>query len=94
MKGIAGSHAAHREELQLHNLATQPGHALEPIHLSFLAQLVALRHEFFPAAEPQLPLPHLHIAPHRSFPDGMIRMLAAQAHPDPVSRMPLLARSF
>jgi hypothetical protein len=24
----------------------------------------------------------------------MIRMLAAQAHPDPMSRMPLLARSF
>ena len=77
MEGVARAHAAHGEELQLHNFAAQLGHALEPIHLSFLAQLVALGHEHFPSAEPQLSLPHLHIAPNGSFPDGMIRMLAA-----------------
>jgi len=77
--------------MQLHNFAAQLGHAFEPVHLSFLAQFVALRHEHFPPTEPQLSLPHLHIATHRSFPDGVIRMLAAQAHPDPMSRMPLLA---
>jgi hypothetical protein len=94
MEGVARAHAAHREELQLHNFAAQLGHALEPIHLSFLAQFVALRHEDLSSTEPQLALPRLHIAPHRSFPDGMIRMLAAQAHPNPMSRVPLFARRF
>ena len=51
MEGVARAHAAHGEELQLHNFAAQPGHALEPIHLSFLAQLITLRHEYFPPAE-------------------------------------------
>jgi hypothetical protein len=37
MESVARAHAAHREELQLHNFATQFGHALEPVHLSFLA---------------------------------------------------------
>src|ERR1035437_1313340 len=94
MEGVARAHAAHREELQLHNFAAQLGHALEPINLSFLAQFVALRHEYFPPTEPQLPLPRLHIAPHRGFPNGMIRMLVAQTHPNPMSRVPLLAWRF
>ena len=64
------------------------------VHLSFLAHLVALRHEYFLPAEPGLSLPRLHIAPHSSFPDGIIRVLAAQAHPDPMSRVPLLAWRF
>jgi hypothetical protein len=51
VKGVARAHAAHGEELQLHNFAAQLGHALKPVHLSFLAQLVALRHEHFPSAE-------------------------------------------
>src|SRR5450756_2346221 len=67
------------------------GDALEPIHLRFQAQFVALRHEHFPSAEPQLPLTHRHVTPHRSFPNGIVRMLVAQAHPDPMSRVPLLA---
>ena len=75
VEGIARAHAAHREEVQLAHFAAQYGHALEPIHLRFLAQLVALRHEYFPPAESQLSLPQPHIAPHRSFPDGVIRML-------------------
>ena len=37
MEGVARAHAAHREELQLHNFAAQLGHALEPVHLCFLA---------------------------------------------------------
>ena len=62
--------AWHREELQLHNFVSQLGHALEPIHLSFLVQFITLRHEHFPPAQPQFSLPHLHITPHRSFPKG------------------------
>ena len=37
MEGVATAHAAHGEELQLAHLAAQDGHALKPIHLSFLA---------------------------------------------------------
>ena len=77
MECIATAHAAHSEELQLAHFAAQYGYALKPIHLSFLAQLIALRHEHFPSAKPQLSLPLPHITPHRSFPDGMIRVLAA-----------------
>jgi hypothetical protein len=94
MEGVARAHATHSEELKLHNFAAQLGHALEPIHLSFLAKLITLRHENFPAAEPQLPLPLLHIAPYRGFPNGTIRMLVAQPHPDPMSSMTLFAWSL
>ncbi len=78
----------------LRDFAAQYGHGFEPIHLRFLAQLVALRHEHFPPAESQLPLPLPHIAPYRRFPDRVLRMLLAQPHPDPMSRMSLLARSL
>jgi hypothetical protein len=45
-----------------------------------------------PRAQFALLLPH--IATHRSLPNGVFRMLLAQTHPDPVSRMPLLARGL
>ncbi len=94
MEGIARTHAAHREERQLHNFAAQLGHALEPVHLSFLAQLVTLRYGNSPPTEPHLPLPHLYMAPHRGFPDGIIWMLVPQPYSNPMGRMPLLARCF
>ena len=94
VEGIARAHAAHGEKLQLARFAAQYGHGFEPIHLRFLAQLVALRHEHFPPAESQLSLPLPHIAPHCGFTDRVLRMLLAQPHPDPMSRMPLFARSL
>jgi putative transposase len=87
VKGIPITHAPHGEELQLDNLAAQLGHALEPIHLCFLAQFVALRHEHFSPAEPQLSLPLLHIAPHRSLPTGCSRS-ASERNVDRLHRNP------
>ena len=54
--------------------------------------LPPLRPEHFPPPEPQLPLRFLLITPHGRFSDGVLRMLVAQTHPDPMCRMPLLAR--
>ena len=51
VEGIARTHAAHGKKLQLARFAAELGHGFEPIHLRFLAQLVALRHEHFPPAE-------------------------------------------
>jgi len=52
VESIARPHAAHREELQLRGFAAQLDHRLKPIHLAFLAPVVALRHEHLLAAEP------------------------------------------
>jgi hypothetical protein len=51
MKCISRRHAAHREELKLAGLTFQFRHRFEPVHLGFLAPVIALRHERQPTAE-------------------------------------------
>src|SRR6266852_7537211 len=51
VEGVSRSHAPHREELQLAALAAQLRYRFEPIDLRFLAPVVALRHEYFPAVQ-------------------------------------------
>jgi hypothetical protein len=68
MERIAGSHAAHREKLKRARLTVELRHRFKPIHLRFLAPVVALRHEHFPAAQSELLLAPLHVAPHCRLP--------------------------
>src|ERR1022692_4854250 len=67
-------------------------HRLKPIHLTFLAPVVALRHEHLPPAESHILLPLLHVSPHGWLRDRMARVLFAQPCPDAVCRVPLLPR--
>ena len=92
MERVARPHAAHREDLQFARFAAQLGKCLEPIDLSFLAPVVALRHEHFPATESQLLFTQPHVSPHSGLTDRVLAMLLAQPCPDPMCRVPLLAR--
>ena len=91
---VARGHAAHREELKLAGFPVQFRHRLKPIDLALLAPVVALRHEHFPAVEPQLPFPELHISPHGGLGDRMVGVLLAQSRPNPVRCVALLPRRF
>ncbi len=90
MKRVSRRHASHREELKLAGFALQFRHGFEPVDLRFLAPVVALRHERYPAAEFLLPFPY--VLPHRDFGDRKLGMLIAQPRPDAMRRVPLLAR--
>ena len=92
VEGRSAGHAAHRKHLQLRALAGQIGVSFVPIHLRFHAPVVALRHEDFPRQQPQGELPLLHVLAHRPLRDRAVRQLLAQPRPDPVRRVPLLAR--
>ena len=74
MVGVAGCHAAHREELQLAGFAAQFHHRLEPVDLRFPAQFVALWHANYAAAQPKLLFAPLHIAAHRRLRDRVLRL--------------------
>jgi hypothetical protein len=78
VEGIARAHAAHGEKLQLARFAARYGHGFEPIHLRFLAQLVALRHKHFLPAESQLPLPLADEAS-QLFCDDLLQHMTVQA---------------
>ncbi len=90
MKRISRRHASHREKLKLAGLAFQVHHGFEPVNLSFLAPVVALRYERHPAAK--FLLSFLYVLPHGDFRDGEVGMLVAQPHPDAMRRVALLTR--
>src|ERR1022692_3040129 len=92
VKPVARRHTAHREQLQLAQFPIQFGHRLKPIHLTFLAPVVALRHEHFPPAQSHFLFPLPHVSPHGWLRDRMARVLFAQPCPDAVCRVPLLPR--
>src|SRR5215207_6543515 len=92
MERVTRRHAPHREELQLAGFAAQLRRCLEPIDLTLLTPVVTLRHEHFPATEPELLLPSLYVPPHRRLGDWISGMFFAQPCPDPMRRVPLLPR--
>ena len=67
---------------------------LVPIHLRLHAPVVTLRHERLARRHSQLLLAPPHVAPHRRFRHARLGMLLANPLPDPVRRVPLLARRF
>jgi hypothetical protein len=94
MKCSTARHAAHREEVRGLAAIVEVHRGLVPIHLAFAAPVIALRHERLACGQPQLFLAPLHVAPHRRFRHSRIGMLPANPFPDPVRRVPLLARRF
>src|ERR1700741_4685934 len=90
MKRVSRRHAAHCEELQLSRLAFHFYYRLEPVDLSLLAPVIALRHEHHPAASFLLPFPH--VLPHGDLGDRKLGMLLAQSRPNAMRRVPLLPR--
>src|ERR1700676_2018746 len=73
-------------------LAAQLRGGFEPVHLSLLAELVTLRHEYFTATEPNSRLRRRDVAPHRWLADGVLGMLLSEPGKDAVRRVFLLPR--
>src|ERR1039458_5518841 len=94
MIGRAAGHRTHRKHLQLDPLAIQIGIRFVPIHLGLDAPLIALRNEGLAAPEAQLLLTQLHVVAHRALGGRASRHLAANALPDALGCMALLARSL
>ena len=94
VEGIAGAHTAHGEKLKLYRFAAQPGGRFEPIDLRFLAPLIGLRHEDFPALQAEFALALPDVAPDCWLADGKFRMLRPQPHPDTMCRVALFARGL
>lgn len=92
VKGVAGRHAPHREELQCAQLAPQPGHGLEPVNLAFLPLRIALRNENLAPGQAQFPFPLRNIPPDGWLAEQLLGIFRSQPCPVPVRRMPLLAR--
>ncbi len=91
MKGRAARHRAHREHLQLHALAVHLGPRLVPVHLRFLAPVVALRHERLALLQSKLALALLNVLPHRALGHFATGFLPYPV-PDTVRRVTLLTR--
>jgi len=62
MEGVSGSHAPHREEVQLALLSTHFDDCLVPVHLRFLPWPVALRDEDLISHQTALTLALAHVA--------------------------------
>ena len=92
VEGRPTRHAAQGKHIQLRALAPQIGISLVPIHLRFHAPVVALGHAHFPRQQPQGKLAIMHVLAHRPFRHRAVGPFLAQACPDPMRRVPLLAR--
>src|SRR5947209_5997272 len=94
MERRARGHAAQRKDLQLLALAVQIGLGFVPIDLRFLAPGVLLRHAHLRARpQPESLLPLTHVLAHRRLGDPIARPLLADAHPDAMRGVALLARA-
>src|SRR5260370_8981556 len=85
MKRISRRHASHREKLKLPGLAFQVHHGFEPVNLSFLAPVVALRYERHPPSK--FLLSFLYVLPHGYSRDGEVAMPVAPPHPASIRRV-------
>src|SRR5438477_504076 len=88
----AALHAAHGKELDLHKFAGQLCPSLVPVDLSLLAPAVLLRNVDLAAAKAKHFLAFSDPMANGGLRDRMLWMLLAQANPDPVGRVTLLAR--
>jgi hypothetical protein len=92
MKGRAGGHRTHAEDVDFALLAVDLGKDLIPVHLCFVAKLVRLRDENLVSQQPHRGLALAHILAHRGLTDNDLRLLLLQPRPDAMRRVPLLAR--
>ncbi len=65
MQGASSRHASHYERVDLLELASDSRVRLVPVHLPFLAPLVALRYEDLGVLQAELALPTRNIATYR-----------------------------
>jgi len=85
------AHRAHREHLQPGPLAAQIGPGLIPVHLSLLAQTVALRHERLAPDQAHGALARADMVAHRGLSHGRVGKLGQDPAVDAPCRVPLLA---
>jgi hypothetical protein len=92
MKRSAAGHRTHLEDLQPGALAINVGVRLIPVHLRFHTPVIALRNEYFVAAETQLPPLLVNIATYGPLASREAWQFRAQPLPNPASRVALLHR--
>src|SRR5205814_7716809 len=84
-------HAAQAEHVCLAGLSVELDPAFVPIHLRLSTELIGLRHKDLVPQQAHGSLPGAHILTNRRLRYFGFRFLAAQSHPDPVRRVPLLS---
>src|SRR5665213_3278605 len=94
VKGRPRGHRAHAEDVHLATLTIKLNPAFVPIHLRLAAELIGLRYENLMPGKAHGHLALSDIAAHRRLCDIDQRQLSAQAQPDPMGSVALLARSL
>jgi hypothetical protein len=92
VKGPGTAHAAQAEHLHGLLLPAQFGHHLIPVHLTFLAPRIRLRHERLPMDQANLQFLFPHVLPHGRFGYLDLRLLYPQPVIDAVRCVPLFTR--
>src|SRR6202790_2082772 len=92
VKGPSRGHRAHTEDVHLATLTIELHPAFVPIHLRLAAELIGLQYENLMSGKAHGHLALSYIGTYRRLRNIDQRQLPAQAHPDPMGSVTLLAR--